>query len=320
MLPPPETRGKLSKVFVRGERLVQTFGKGVTAAFNAGEGELHLVPRGQHPVREAHHVRRRSEARGHGSESIPSISIPRSTTSSWSRAIRRTLRTTRFAPTCRTSATSVRSGSVEQTSRDRHRQPFRDVPCARAPARCSRRSFRPRTQSRGRRRERGAATPCRRGRGRRRAHQRRVASLLPRIRIGAAIEKYRCRASWHCARRRRRAAPAPSYGCVRGGGDIRAAFEEQCRRGRRGGEERGQAQWQKAVGSEGVGESGGGRGRAGGRMQAIVVARARLLPDRQRWCRGGEANGLVTLAVVEGGEDRGARFFEKAAMTILRIS
>lgn len=38
MLPPPETRGKLSKVFVRGDRLVQIFGKGVTPAFAAGKG------------------------------------------------------------------------------------------------------------------------------------------------------------------------------------------------------------------------------------------------------------------------------------------
>ena len=93
------------------------------------QGELHLVPRRQHPLREAHHVRGRSEARRHGSESIPSISIPRSTTSSSSRAIRRTRRTTRSALTCRTSATSVRSGRVEQTSRDRHRQPFREAAC-----------------------------------------------------------------------------------------------------------------------------------------------------------------------------------------------
>ena len=38
MLPPPETRGKLSKVFVRGDRLVQVFGKGATPAFGAGKG------------------------------------------------------------------------------------------------------------------------------------------------------------------------------------------------------------------------------------------------------------------------------------------
>ena len=45
MLPPPETRGKLSKVVVRGDRLVQIFGKGVTRRLQRREGELHLVPR-----------------------------------------------------------------------------------------------------------------------------------------------------------------------------------------------------------------------------------------------------------------------------------
>jgi hypothetical protein len=38
MLPPPETRGKLTNAFVRGDRLVQIFGKGATGAGSAGKG------------------------------------------------------------------------------------------------------------------------------------------------------------------------------------------------------------------------------------------------------------------------------------------
>jgi hypothetical protein len=38
MLPPPETRGKLTKVFVRGDRLVQVFGRGATADWRARRG------------------------------------------------------------------------------------------------------------------------------------------------------------------------------------------------------------------------------------------------------------------------------------------
>jgi hypothetical protein len=38
ILPPPETKGKLAKVFVRGDRLVQIFGRGAAAAGRAGGG------------------------------------------------------------------------------------------------------------------------------------------------------------------------------------------------------------------------------------------------------------------------------------------
>lgn len=38
MLPPPETRGKLTNAFVRGDRLVQVFGKGATPAGSGGRG------------------------------------------------------------------------------------------------------------------------------------------------------------------------------------------------------------------------------------------------------------------------------------------
>ncbi len=38
MLPPPETKGKVTKVVVRGDRLVQVFGRGATAAGRAGSG------------------------------------------------------------------------------------------------------------------------------------------------------------------------------------------------------------------------------------------------------------------------------------------
>ena len=101
MLPAPETRGKLTKVFVRGDRLVQVFGRGA-AAVRRRPRQLHLVPRRHDPVREAHDVGCRSEAHRHGSARSVRLLFGAIQRTARRRATRRTRPITRSGPTCRT--------------------------------------------------------------------------------------------------------------------------------------------------------------------------------------------------------------------------